>query len=103
MGTPVIVEAVRTPIGKRNGWLSGLKAAEILRHAQVEVIERAGIEPGDRRRGHRRLRHPGRGAGLERHPQRVAERGPRRLYEPRAPRSTPSAARRSRPTTSSPG
>ncbi len=45
MGTPVIVEAVRTPIGRRNGWLSGLKAVEILRHAQVQVIERAGIEP----------------------------------------------------------
>ncbi len=44
MGTPVIVEAVRTPIGKRNGQLAGLKAVEILRHAQVQVIERAGIE-----------------------------------------------------------
>ncbi len=47
MGKPVIVEAVRTPIGKRNGWLSGLLAVEILRHVQVEVIKRAGIEPGD--------------------------------------------------------
>jgi acetyl-CoA C-acetyltransferase len=46
MGTPVIVEAVRTPIGKRNGWLSGLKATEVLRHAQVEVIRRVGIQPG---------------------------------------------------------
>src|SRR5215471_14439951 len=45
MGQPVIIEAVRTPIGKRNGWLSGLKAVEILRHAQVEVIRRAGIQP----------------------------------------------------------
>ncbi|HEX6310598.1 MAG TPA: steroid 3-ketoacyl-CoA thiolase [Acidimicrobiia bacterium] len=45
MGTPVIIEAVRTPIGKRNGWLSGLKATDVLRHAQVEVIERAGIDP----------------------------------------------------------
>ena len=40
-----IVEAVRTPIGKRNGWLSGLKAVEILRHAQVQVLERAGVDP----------------------------------------------------------
>ena len=47
MGKPVIVEAVRTPIGKRNGWLSGLMAVEILRHVQVQVIERAGIDPGD--------------------------------------------------------
>jgi len=46
MGTPVIVEAVRTPIGKRNGWLSGMKAPEILRAAQLAVVDRAGIEPG---------------------------------------------------------
>src|SRR5215510_12460064 len=46
MGTPVIVEAVRTPIGKRNGWLAGMKAPEILRAAQLGVIDRAGIEPG---------------------------------------------------------
>jgi acetyl-CoA C-acetyltransferase len=45
MGTPVIVEAVRTPIGKRNGWLSGLKAPEILRQALLALIDRAGIEP----------------------------------------------------------
>jgi acetyl-CoA C-acetyltransferase len=45
VGKPVIVEAVRTPIGKRNGWLSGLKAPETLRHAQLSVIERAGIDP----------------------------------------------------------
>src|SRR3990172_4868265 len=45
MGQPVIVEAVRTPIGKRNGWLSGLKATETLRHALLSVIERAGIDP----------------------------------------------------------
>ena len=30
MARPVIVEAVRTPIGKRNGWLSGFHAAELL-------------------------------------------------------------------------
>jgi acetyl-CoA C-acetyltransferase len=46
MGTPVIVEAVRTPIGKRNGWLSELKATEVLRHVLVQVIERAGIDAG---------------------------------------------------------
>ncbi|WOC11799.1 steroid 3-ketoacyl-CoA thiolase [Gordonia sp. MP11Mi] len=45
MGVPVIVEAARTPIGKRNGWLSGLHAAEILGAAQVGVLERAGIDP----------------------------------------------------------
>jgi acetyl-CoA C-acetyltransferase len=44
MGTPVIVEAVRTPIGKRNGWLSGLHAAEILGAAQRAVVDRAAID-----------------------------------------------------------
>ena len=42
---PVIVEAVRTPIGKRNGWLSGLHPAEILAQAQIGVLEKAGVEP----------------------------------------------------------
>jgi acetyl-CoA C-acetyltransferase len=41
----VIVGAVRTPIGKKNGALSGLHAAQILGATQVEVIKRAGIEP----------------------------------------------------------
>ena len=47
MPEAVIVEAVRTPIGKRNGWLSGLHAAEILAAAQIEVVKRAGIEASD--------------------------------------------------------
>ena len=47
MGRPVIVEAVRTPIGKRNGWLSGFHPAELLAAAQVEVVKRSGISPSD--------------------------------------------------------
>ena len=46
MAQPVIVEAVRTPIGKRNGWLSGLHAAQLLGRAQVELVKKAGIDPG---------------------------------------------------------
>ena len=46
MGTAVIVEAVRTPIGRRGGALSGLHAAEILGAAQVALLDRAGIEAG---------------------------------------------------------
>jgi acetyl-CoA C-acetyltransferase len=46
MGTAVIVEAIRTPIGKRNGSLSGMHAAEILGGAQRGLVERSGIEPG---------------------------------------------------------
>ncbi|RNL59981.1 steroid 3-ketoacyl-CoA thiolase [Nocardioides marmoriginsengisoli] len=45
MGNPVIVEAVRTPLGKRRGWLAGLHAAELLGASQVEVLRRAGIDP----------------------------------------------------------
>ena len=45
MAQPVIIEAVRTPIGKRNGWLSGLRAPDMLGAAQVEVVKRAGIDP----------------------------------------------------------
>jgi len=45
MAQPVIVEAVRTPIGKRNGWLSGLRAADVLGAAQVEVVKRSGLDP----------------------------------------------------------
>jgi acetyl-CoA C-acetyltransferase len=47
MREPVIVEAVRTPIGKRNGQLAALHAADLLGAALVEVVKRAGIEPGD--------------------------------------------------------
>ena len=45
MSEAVIVEAVRTPIGKRNGQLAGLHATLLLAEAQKEVIKRAGIQP----------------------------------------------------------
>ncbi|MCU1498912.1 MAG: putative acetyl-CoA acyltransferase [Acidimicrobiales bacterium] len=41
----VIVEAVRTPVGKRNGGLSTLHPAESLAHVQRSLIERSGIDP----------------------------------------------------------
>ena len=47
MHKPVIVEAVRTPIGKRNGWMSGFHATELLALSQKGVIERAGIDPNE--------------------------------------------------------
>ncbi|TDD42686.1 steroid 3-ketoacyl-CoA thiolase [Saccharopolyspora elongata] len=47
MGNPVIVEAVRTPIGKRRGRLSGLHAAEILGAAQHGLLDRAGIDAAE--------------------------------------------------------
>ncbi|HEY7594167.1 MAG TPA: steroid 3-ketoacyl-CoA thiolase [Actinophytocola sp.] len=45
MAEPVIIEAVRTPIGKRGGVLAGLHAAEILGAAQRAVLARSGVEP----------------------------------------------------------
>jgi acetyl-CoA C-acetyltransferase len=45
MGSAVIVEAARTPVGKRGGVLSGLHAAELLGGIQVALIDRAGIAP----------------------------------------------------------
>jgi acetyl-CoA C-acetyltransferase len=47
VGTPAIVGAVRTPIGKRRGALSGLHPAEMLGKAQTALVERAGIEPSE--------------------------------------------------------
>jgi len=44
---PVIVEAVRTPIGKRGGFLSGVIAPKLLAVAQQEVIRRVGIQPSE--------------------------------------------------------
>ena len=43
MGNPVIVEATRSPIGKRNGWLSGLHATELLGATQKALVDKAGI------------------------------------------------------------
>ena len=47
MGTALIVEAVRTPVGQRGGALAGLPAAEILGGVQAALIDRAGIAPAD--------------------------------------------------------
>ena len=42
---PVVVEAVRTPIGRRNGWLAGVHPTRLLGLALRTVVARAGIEP----------------------------------------------------------
>ncbi|MGB3363103.1 MAG: steroid 3-ketoacyl-CoA thiolase [Rhodococcus qingshengii] len=42
---PVIVDAARTPFGKREGWLSGVHAAELLGYAQRGVLDRVGVDP----------------------------------------------------------
>jgi acetyl-CoA C-acetyltransferase len=45
VGNPVIVEALRTPIGKRRGAFAGLKPMALLAAVQRGVVERAGIDP----------------------------------------------------------
>jgi len=45
MSNVVIVDAVRTPIGKRNGGLSTLHPAQVLATVQQAIIERTGIDP----------------------------------------------------------
>ena len=47
MGNPVIVEATRSPIGKRGGWLSGLHATELLGAVQKALVNKAGIDGAD--------------------------------------------------------
>ncbi len=43
MGNPVIIDAVRTPLGKRNGGLSGVHPGELLGFVQREVLKRSGV------------------------------------------------------------
>src|SRR5256885_16244532 len=43
----VIVEAVRSPIGRRGGGLSTMHAADLLGAVQKAVVDRSGIDPAD--------------------------------------------------------
>jgi len=43
--TVVIVDAVRTPIGRKNGGLSTLHPTDLLGLVQKAIIERTGIDP----------------------------------------------------------
>src|SRR5919202_938325 len=46
MPEAVIVEAVRSPIGKRNGSLSGIHPVDLLATVLQSLVERAGVDPG---------------------------------------------------------
>jgi len=46
MREAVIVEAVRTPVGKRNGGLSGVHAADLSAVVLNALAERTGLDPG---------------------------------------------------------
>ncbi|MGD6749668.1 thiolase family protein [Streptomyces sp. BH105] len=43
----VIVEAVRTPVGKRNGSLADIHPADLSAHILNELVARTGIDPAD--------------------------------------------------------
>jgi acetyl-CoA C-acetyltransferase len=43
----VIVEAVRSPIGRRNGGLSTMHAVDLLATVQEELVRRSGIDPNE--------------------------------------------------------
>lgn len=45
MAEAVIVEAVRSPVGKRNGALSGIHPAELSAQVLNGLVERAGVDP----------------------------------------------------------
>jgi acetyl-CoA C-acetyltransferase len=47
MADVVIVEAVRTPVGRRNGGLSTVHPADLLGTALTEVVARSGIDPAE--------------------------------------------------------
>jgi acetyl-CoA C-acetyltransferase len=43
----VIVDTVRSPVGKRGGGLSSLHPAELLSRIQTSIVERSGIDPSE--------------------------------------------------------
>ena len=45
MTDAVIVEAIRTPVGKRNGGLSGVHPADLSAHVLTALVGRAGVDP----------------------------------------------------------
>jgi acetyl-CoA C-acetyltransferase len=47
MASAVIVEAVRTPVGKRGGVLAGVHPAELLGGVQTALLDRAGLAPAE--------------------------------------------------------
>ncbi|MGZ4758530.1 MAG: thiolase family protein, partial [Acidimicrobiales bacterium] len=47
MSETVIVEAVRTPVGRRNGGLSTFHPVDLLAVVQQEMIARSGVDPAE--------------------------------------------------------
>ena len=101
MTNVVIVDAVRTPVGRRGGGLSSVHPADLLATVQSELVARTGIDPAEIGQVVGGCAEPGRRAELQPHAGRRG--GPPACRSPcRPPPSTPSAARASRPPTSPP-
>ncbi len=47
MSEVVIIDAVRSPIGRRNGGLSTIHPADLLAKVQSELLRRTGVDPAD--------------------------------------------------------
>ena len=47
MRDAVIVEAVRTPVGRRKGGLAGVHPADLSAHVLRSLVERAGVDPAE--------------------------------------------------------
>ncbi len=60
MRDAVVVQAVRTPIGKRNGVLAGVHPVELSAVVLSELVRRTGIDPGDIDDVQWGMRHPAR-------------------------------------------
>ena len=88
MRETVIVEAVRTPVGKRNGGLSDMHAADLSAIVLNALMERAGVDPDDRRRRGVGLRLAGRRPVEQHRPllgagRRLARAHPGHHHQPR--------------------
>ena len=46
MNTAVIVDAIRTPLGKRNGKLKDWHPVDLMAEAMGAMVERNGFDPG---------------------------------------------------------
>src|SRR5512144_639406 len=47
MRDALIIDAVRSPIGKRNGTLASVRADELAAQVLNRLVERVGVEPGE--------------------------------------------------------
>ena len=74
MGRAMIVEAVRTPVGKRGGVLAGVHPAELLGGVQAGPVSHGAL------RGAQNLR----GVQAREHAAALADRGPDRLHDYRS-------------------